>query len=183
MAFGEKVRVARREDIPAITETLCLAFHRDPTWSWAFPDEAERQRQYAIFWGLYVREAMRFDRPAVFVTEGVEAAAMWLPPGEVELSPEQEERLPELVRELVGDHADAVMELFDGFEGVQPEAPPHYYLSLLGVHDDHRGKGIGMRLLAENLERFDGEGVPDLPRVEQRCERPPLRGAGLRADR
>ena len=160
MASGEKVRVARREDIPAITETLCLAFHRDPTWSWAFPDDAERQRQYAIFWGLYVREAMRFDRPAVFVTDGVEAAAMWLPPGEVELSPEQEEKLPGLVRELVGDHADAVMELFDRFEGVQPEAPPHYYLSLLGVHDDHRGKGIGMRLLAENLERFDGEGVP-----------------------
>jgi len=39
-------------------------------------------------------------------------------------------------------------------------SPPHYYLSLLGVHDAHRGKGIGVRLLAENLERFDDEGVP-----------------------
>jgi ribosomal protein S18 acetylase RimI-like enzyme len=29
-----------------------------------------------------------------------------------------------------------------------PREPPHYYLTLLGTHPDHRGKGIGMRLEA-----------------------------------
>lgn len=160
MSTGEKVRVARPADVPAITETISLAFHDDPTWSWAFPDDARRQEQYAVWWRLLIEAAMRFDDPAVFVTEGVEAAAIWLPPGEDELSAQDEERVPGIVRELVGDRASAFLELLDGFETVQPADPPHYYLSLLGVHDDHRGKGIGMGLLEENIARFDREGVP-----------------------
>jgi GNAT superfamily N-acetyltransferase len=143
-----------------MTETISLAFHDDPTWSWAFPDSSQRQRQYAIWWGLLLEGAMRFESPAVFVTDGVEAAAIWLPPGESELSPEQEERLPGTARELLGGHSDDVLELIERFERIQPADPPHYYLSLLGVHDEHRGKGLGMGLLRENIARFDAEGVP-----------------------
>ena len=33
----------------------------------------------------------------------------------------------------------------------------HYYLSLLGTHPDHRGQGIGMALLAQNLAVIDAE--------------------------
>jgi GNAT superfamily N-acetyltransferase len=160
VSIGERVRVATPADVPAITETISLAFHDDPTWSWAFPDDARRQAQYAIWWRLLIEGAMRFEHPAVFVTEGIEAAAVWLPPGEGEFSAEDEERLPGVVRELVGERSDAFMELLEGFERVQPADPPHYYLSLLGVHDQHRGKGIGMGLLEENLARIDREGTP-----------------------
>jgi len=37
---------------------------------------------------------------------------------------------------------------------------PHYYLSLLATHDHHRGKGLGMALLRENLALIDAEGMP-----------------------
>jgi GNAT superfamily N-acetyltransferase len=157
---GEKVRVATSADIPAVTETISLAFHDDPTWSWAFPEESERQQQYAVWWRFLIEAAMRFESPAVFVTHGIEAAAIWLPPGEDELAPEDEERLPSVLRRLVGDRAEALMKLIERFDAAQPADPPHYYLSLLGVHPEHRGKGIGMRLLGENLARFDSEGVP-----------------------
>jgi ribosomal protein S18 acetylase RimI-like enzyme len=160
VSSGEKIRVATAADVPAITETISLAFHDDPTWSWAFPEAAQRQKQYAIWWRFLIEAAMRFDRPAVFVTDQVEAAAIWLPPGESELSADDEARVPAMVRELAGDHADGFMELLEGFETVQPADPPHYYLSLLGVHDEQRGRGIGMHLLRENLARFDAEGVP-----------------------
>jgi GNAT superfamily N-acetyltransferase len=160
MSTGERVRVATPADVPAITETISLAFHDDPTWSWAFPDDGRRQEQYAVWWRFLIDGAMRFEDPAVFVTEGIEAAAIWLPPGEREQSAENEERVPGIVRGLVGDRAGAFMELLDGFDAVQPADPPHYYLSLLGVHNDHRGKGIGMGLLEENIARFDREGVP-----------------------
>jgi ribosomal protein S18 acetylase RimI-like enzyme len=160
VSIGERVRVATPADVPAITETISLAFQDDPTWSWAFPDQAQRQAQYAIWWRFLIEAALRFDDPAVYVTEGAEAAAIWLPPGESELSPEDEERVPALVRGLVGDRANEFMELLGGFETVQPADPPHYYLSLLGVHDEHRGKGIGMALLRENIARFDREDVP-----------------------
>jgi GNAT superfamily N-acetyltransferase len=160
VTIREKVRVATQADVPAVTETISLAFHDDPTWSWAFPDDAERQRQYAVWWRFLIDGAMRFDRPAVSVTDEIEAAAIWLPPGEAELAPEDEDRVPGMLAELVGDHAESVMELLERFEEVQPPDPPHYYLSLLGVHNEHRGKGIGMALLADNLSRFDAEGVP-----------------------
>jgi ribosomal protein S18 acetylase RimI-like enzyme len=160
MSTGERVRVATPADVPAITETISLAFHDDPTWSWAFPDDGRRQEQYAIWWRFLIEGAMRFENPAVFVTEGIEAAAIWLPPGEGEYSPEDEAKVPGIVRELVGDRADEFMKLLDGFDEVQPPDPPHYYLSLLGVHDAHRGRGIGMALLQDNIARFDREGAP-----------------------
>jgi ribosomal protein S18 acetylase RimI-like enzyme len=160
MSTGERVRVATPADVRAITETISLAFHDDPTWSWAFPDDGRRQEQYAIWWRFLIEGAMRFENPAVFVTEGIEAAAIWLPPGEGEYSPEDEAKVPGIVRELVGDRADEFMKLLDGFDEVQPADPPHYYLSLLGVHDAHRGRGIGMALLQDNIARFDREGAP-----------------------
>jgi len=156
---GEKVRAATAADIPAMTETICAAFHDDPTWSWAFQDEARRQEHYRSWWGLLIEEAMRFEQPAVAVTDELEAAAVWIPPGEAELSHEGESRAVELVRDLVEDHSDAVLELLDRFEEARP-SDPHYYLTLLGVRDDRRGRGVGMRLLASNLERSDAEGMP-----------------------
>ena len=47
-------------------------------------------------------------------------------------------------------------------ESVHPDAPPHYYLSLLGQR--HRrpvaAQGLGMALLADNLAQIDAEGMP-----------------------
>jgi GNAT superfamily N-acetyltransferase len=180
VSIGERVRVATPGDVPAITETISLAFHEDPTWSWAFPDDQRRQAQYAIWWRLLIEGAMRFEHPAVFVTEGIEAAAVWLPPGESEFSAEDEERLPGVVRELVGERSDAFMELLEGFERVQPDDPPHYYLSLLGVHDEHRGRGIGMGLLEENLARFDREGVPTYLESSNAINNPRYENVGYR---
>jgi ribosomal protein S18 acetylase RimI-like enzyme len=156
---GEKARAATAADVPAMTETISEAFHDDPTWSWAFRDEARRQEHYRVWWGLLIREAMRFERPAVAVTEGVEAASVWIPPGESELSPEAESTVSELAGDLVGDHSYAMLELLERFEEARP-SEPHYYLTLLGVRNEHRGRGIGMCLLAESLARFDADGIP-----------------------
>jgi GNAT superfamily N-acetyltransferase len=160
VSSGEKVRAAEAADIPAITETICAAFHDDPTWSWAFRDAERRREHYRVWWGLLIKEAMRFDHPAVTVTDRVEAAAVWIPPGESELSPESESRVPALLRELIGDDTDRVLPLLDLFEEARP-SEPHHYLTLLGVREDQRGHGIGMRLLANNLEATsDTDGIP-----------------------
>jgi ribosomal protein S18 acetylase RimI-like enzyme len=52
------------------------------------------------------------------------------------------------------------MELFARFDAAHPDAPPHYYLSLLGTHPEHRGHGVGMSLLSESLDRIDAEHAP-----------------------
>ena len=50
--------------------------------------------------------------------------------------------------------------LLDRFDSNHPRQPPHYFLSLLGTHPDHRGRGKGMGLLAANLARIDELGMP-----------------------
>jgi len=154
----EHIHIARPSDAEAITETISLAFHEDPTWAWAFPDDERRQARYAIWWRLLIDGAMRY--PWVLVTERCEVSAIWIPPGGTEVAPEDEARIPSLLQELVGDHAPSVLELLRRFDDARPADQPHYYLSLLGVHDDHRGQGLGMRMLRENLSRFDALGVP-----------------------
>ena len=152
------VRSATSDDLDAVTETISLAFHDDPTWSWAFHDPARRQAQYAIFWRLLIAGALRY--PWVLMTESCGAAAVWIPPGGTELATEDEARVAPLLDELVGPHASSVMELLARFDAAHPHDEPHYYLTLLGTHPSHAGRGVGMALLAENLARIDREHAP-----------------------
>ena len=151
-------RSATGADLTSVTETIALAFQDDPTWSWAFPDPLKRQAQYAVFWRFLIAGALRY--PWVLMTEGGEAASVWIPPGGSELAAQDEARLAPLLEELVGERAGEVIELLDRFDAAHPRDEPHYYLSLLGTHPAHTGRGIGMGLLAENLARIDQERMP-----------------------
>ncbi len=161
MASGDGTRTVRPAtwaDLTAVTETISLAFHEDPTWGWAFPDPVRRQEQYAVFWRFLVAGALRY--PWVLMTEACEAAAVWIPPGGTEIAEEDEVRVGPLLEELVGGHAGDVIELLARFDAAHPHDEPHYYLSLLGTHPLHAGRGIGLALLAENLARIDRERMP-----------------------
>jgi GNAT superfamily N-acetyltransferase len=152
-------RLATAEDAEAITETLALAFHEDPVWSWAFPDAERRMEQHRAVWGLLVRA--KIEEGSLWQTAGGEAAAVWVLPGRPELGPDDEERLEALVEGSMGEGAARVLDTFERFDAAHPnERGEHHYLSLLGTHPEHRGKGIGMALLAECLRRIDDEGRP-----------------------
>ena len=102
---------------------------------------------------------MRF--PWVHVTAACESAAVWIPPGEPEMTPEQNAALERLVVAMLGARqAAAVLAVFELLNDAHPHDPPHHYLSLLATHDEHRGRGLGMRLLAASLEQIDREGSP-----------------------
>ena len=141
-------------DAPTAIDVLAGAFLNDPTWSWAFPDPAIRKR----FWKLAVDGALRY--PWVLKTSGFEAVSIWIPPDGTEFLPEDEARLPDLLTELVGVRASDVAELLRRFDAAHPRNEPHYYLSLLGTRSEHRGRGLGMALLKENLARIDAERMP-----------------------
>jgi GNAT superfamily N-acetyltransferase len=149
--------VATAADLDAVTETLALAFNQDPVWSWAFPDPERRLEQHRAAWRLLIEAAI--DNDWVWLTEGCASAALWVPPGKPELGPEEEERFVALLHEMLGDGAARVIDTFERFEDAHPHRGPHYYLSLLGTHPDHSGQGLGMGLLADNLEHTDAAGV------------------------
>jgi GNAT superfamily N-acetyltransferase len=152
--MSQEPRTATASDLEGLTDTLTAAFATDPLWSWAFPDPQD----LAVWWRFFIGSALRY--PWVWITGDYAAASVWIPPDGSELTVQEEERAEPLIRDLIGPRCDDVMELLDRFEASHPRKEPHYYLSLLGTHPDRRGEGLGMALLADNLEQIDAEGVP-----------------------
>jgi GNAT superfamily N-acetyltransferase len=152
-----ETRAAGPADLDAVAETLALAFYEDPVWGWAFPDPEQRLAQHRAHWRLLSSASV--EDGSTWVTEGVGAAAVWIAPGRPELSPEDEAGMAPFVESLVGEDAPRVLETMERFGAAHPDRGPHYYLSLLGTHPDHRGQGEGMGLLADCLTRIDAEGA------------------------
>ncbi|MFJ1706045.1 GNAT family N-acetyltransferase [Kitasatospora sp. NPDC088346] len=151
-------RQAAPEDVDAMVDALTTAFFDDPLWGPAFPDAGRRAVQAAAMWRLYVTSALRY--PWTLVTPAVESVAVLIPPGGTELAPEDEEALEPLLTEVAGPEvARAIGVVCEQLEAARPTGP-HFYLTLLGTHRDHRGKGLGMGLLAEALTRVDALGAP-----------------------
>jgi GNAT superfamily N-acetyltransferase len=178
------MRVATVADLDAIGETLALAFEHDPLWGWAFEDSSREGKLAALaeVFGFFAAGAL--DLGWMRVTEGVEAAALWIPPGSPEMTPADEERLPGVIAAACGpESASRVKELLDGFERHHPHEPPHFYLSLLATHPDHAGHGHGVGLVAACLAEIDSGDPPapaflessnprNLPRYERLGFRP-----------
>ncbi|GAA3866592.1 GNAT family N-acetyltransferase [Leifsonia kafniensis] len=151
------VRVATPRDLEAIVSTVSSAFLTDPLWAPMFPEAERRAAQMTALWRLLAGSALRY--PWTVVTDQVESAAVWLPPGSTELTDEESAGFEEFLMDLVGEAgAAAIVRLTEQFDAVRPEEP-HYYLSLLATHDAHRGRGLGMNLLRENLSRIDALGA------------------------
>lgn len=170
-------RPATSADLDTVVEVMTLAFAGDPVWDeWAFPDPdpKHRKEQRRAWWRFNLTSALRY--PWVRMTEAGGSVALWIPPDGEELTHEEEEQVPALLTNLVGDHAETFVEGLELFDSSHPREEPHYYLSLLGTHDDHRGRGLGMALLSQNLDLIDDEHMPaylessnagNLPRYER----------------
>jgi len=150
---------ATADDVPAVAVCLTSAFYTDPLWGvWSFPDEAARARPLHDLMRFWAQAGVR--RQCVRMTPAAEAVAVWVPPGEPELTGEEESAFEALIGELFGARADQLMALFDRFEEHHPREEPHYYLSLWATHRDHAGRGVGTSLLRENLAEIDAHRMP-----------------------
>ena len=157
-ASSANARLATPADVDAITAAFTSAFFHDPVWGPVFPDESRRAEQSAPMWRVYATAALRY--PWTFVTPGAEAAAIWIPPGGTELTGEETRRLSEVIRAAAGPEAAAsAREIEARLEAGHPDGS-FFHLTILATHADHRGKGLGMALLAETLTRIDAMGAP-----------------------
>jgi GNAT superfamily N-acetyltransferase len=76
------------------------------------------------------------------------------------MSEAEEEQVYAFVVEHLGASADDCIELMARFDASHPRHEPHFYLSLLGTHPEHRGRGIGMELLSHDLALIDEQRRP-----------------------
>lgn len=149
------VRAATEHDLEPVTDLLTDAFAADPLWGWAFPDRGDLRR----WWRLHVSSALR-RFPSVQVLGDFAAVAVWIPPGESELTAGEEAMVEPLLAELAGDRAPEILELLGRFEASHPHDRAHHYLSLLGTDPARRGNGYGMALLEHGLDAIDAEAMP-----------------------
>lgn len=142
-------------DAARITPIITLAFASDPLWGFAMRRADGRTDHHAAFWRVYVEGALRY--PSSWLTVGGEATSLWVPPGGTEMTPAQEEEVAALAAEHLGPVAEDYLELLARFDAAHPHGEPHYYLTLLATHPEHRGHGIGMWLLRHDLALIDQE--------------------------
>lgn len=148
------VRTASSADLDGLTAVITAAFSEDPLWRWAFPELGGLE----AWWRFLISSTLRY--PHTYIAGDFAAAAVWIPPGGVELTEEEEEQVEPLLQELIGERAADVLALLGEFENSHPHDPQHWYLSLLGTDPRERSKGIGMGLLAGCLEMVDAEHLP-----------------------
>jgi ribosomal protein S18 acetylase RimI-like enzyme len=177
-------RTATESDLPAVAETLARAFEDDPAWGWAFEDD-DRERKLAATATVFgFLAAAALDLGWVRMSDGAEAVALWIPPGEPEMSPADAERFPAVVTAACNPvSAQRVLGMMEAFDRNHPHGPPHYYLSLLATHPDHAGQGHGMALVAACLEEIDAAGAPAFLESTNPANIPRYEAAGFRPDR
>lgn len=145
-------------DVAAAVDTLAGAFHDDPLWSWAFPDPLRRFDQHTAVFTCLVASAV--ERGWVWESDHFGAVAVWIPPGEPELRPREQQALDAVLRVVAPDRAAALAGMAAAFDGSHPHVEHHFYLSLLGTRPDRLGEGLAMDLVAANLKVIDGIGSP-----------------------
>jgi ribosomal protein S18 acetylase RimI-like enzyme len=160
MATGSSVRKATLADAPRLAQTLASAFQDDPVIAWVFPDQQRRRAVLPAFMEFRLRK-LAFPHDEVWMTDGGDAAAVWLPPpGRWQLSrPQRLLLLPALVR-FFGLRTASVLGGLERMEKRRPDDPPHWYLFILGTEQAAQGRGLGSALLAQMLARVDADRMP-----------------------
>jgi GNAT superfamily N-acetyltransferase len=142
---------------------LGRAFWDDPAAIYILPDDDRRARPLSWFFTHAAQYGDLFGE--VYTTAGqVEGAAIWLPPGEAEVT---EERMAEAgldqLPEVFGEESFGRFEHMLGHLETlhQRDLPePHWYLFILGVDPPRQGQGVGGALLQPVLQRADADGLP-----------------------
>ena len=152
-------RTAGPGDVEVVARTIAMAFADDPVWGPAMDSARTTIDQRTALWRIFIAGAVRY--PWSRIVDGGAAVSVWLPPDGSELDDDQEVELESGLILLLGEPgAAAFAELARRFDANHRRDLPHAYLSLLATHPDHRGRGLGMSLLADDLRRVDELHLP-----------------------
>lgn len=151
-------RTAGAQDATAVQSILARAFQDDPAISFLWPDPAERRRRLPAFFALMWAGDLA-DGGTCVMTEGGEAATLWLPPKRRKASPwSMLLRLPMLWR-IFGSAIPRALATGSAMEAHQPRHP-HHYLHFAGCAPEHQGKGFGGGAIRAGIARAEADGLP-----------------------
>ncbi|HWH33308.1 MAG TPA: GNAT family N-acetyltransferase [Egibacteraceae bacterium] len=153
-----RVRKATASDVAGLAAVMGRAFQEDPVLAWGMPDEAGRRANGARYFELVAR-LHYLPLGETYVTEDLQAAALWAPPGQWKASPMTGVRiLPFLVRATKFGRALKILKLLEHKHAELRE--PHFHLFAVGTDPLRQGRGYGGALLRHVLDRCDEQGMP-----------------------
>lgn len=151
-----RVRPARHEDVPALVEVMVAAFADDPVHHWLYPDAGTRPDVHRRLFAFLLRCGLRHG--GVWTDTGLRGMALWVAPGEREMTDDETDVYLRMRREDMGERAGPVGEALWAI-GASAPAEPFALLDFLAVHPDHQGQGLGTALATPVLDRCDADGA------------------------
>jgi ribosomal protein S18 acetylase RimI-like enzyme len=155
-----EIRRLTESDVERAGETLAKAFFNDPLAAYMVPNPDERRRLLPWHFATLARYGALFGE--VYTTSGgLHGAAVWLPPGEVEMTPERiaaagMDQAPVVLGAGAWGRFMGVMEYVENLHATDMPNE-HWYLAVIGVDPKATGKGLGSALLQPVLEAADAE--------------------------
>ena len=153
-------RLATNDDIPAIGATLGRAFLGDPFVSHMLGPASSQVDHVVRFMSLVLEHGYLPKGHVWHAGDGSQAAALWGPPGQWQLSDDAAGSIAGPMMEIGGpQQLEVALRSLAAVEEKHPEEP-HWYLAVLGTDPDWQGKGFGSAAMAPVLAKADEEGVP-----------------------
>ena len=148
-----EIRSATPDEMPQTVGSIVAAFITDPLARFAWP----LPHDYLRAMSLATREwaGASLEQGTTYLSADLCGAALWFPPA----VRANEEALEQVFRDTAKpEHLDDLLATFDKMGQWHPDEP-HWYLPLIGVEPNARGKGLGEALMRHAVVRCDEEGA------------------------
>ena len=153
-----EVRTATAGDLTTVASALASGFARDPVMCW-MSGQTDCEVRMTPFWRALVAAGLRRSTTEVHLSPDGATAAVWQGIDAWRVRPLEMLRTAPGVLRALRTGVVRSMRLLNALERAHPDAP-HYYLEMLATCTGQQGKGSGSTVIAEMLDRCDGEGVP-----------------------
>jgi ribosomal protein S18 acetylase RimI-like enzyme len=145
------------ELVRGAAQAVADGFFDNEIWVWLLRRDWQRSRLLPRHYRAMIRRVY-MPRGSAWTTRDTAGAALWFPPGTLELS--RRERLAELFS-LLPEGIDSMARGTRWEELIAKHHPrtPHWYLQTLAVQPSAQRRGIGTALIEPGLARADADGV------------------------
>jgi ribosomal protein S18 acetylase RimI-like enzyme len=155
----QQVTIVPAAIVPAVDQdraiaVITMAFSADPIVRWFIRDAGRYLRYFPPF--VAAMGGGAFAQGTADVVDDFAGVALWHPPD----SAPDEERMGALAAEAIPEAEQEERFAFMEQMGDYHPTEPHWYLPLVGVDTNQRGRGYGAALLRHALARTDRDRLP-----------------------
>ena len=148
------IREATEADRAEVVATVTLAFSVDFLFRWMLPGSNTFYTYFPQFADAFIGASI--EAGGCYVSEGLESAAIWIPPG----SAPDERKVGTIFQEAIPAYRqEDVGKVFDFMARNHPHDEDCWYLPLIGVDVMHQGKGLGSALMRYAVDVIDNQGA------------------------